>query len=159
MANSDEFLIESTDPLGPEAAELIRGLSAELALRYDHVDSGSRQFRPEEVTGPGSVFLVGRLGSLAVACGALRPLEPGVGEVKRMFVTPDCRGRSYARRVLAELERWADKLGYHALRLETGERLTEAIRLYERAGYRRIENYGIYVAAGRSVCFEKTLRP
>jgi GNAT superfamily N-acetyltransferase len=92
-----------------------------------------------------------------VACGAFRPLEGEVCEIKRMFVAPDCRGRGYSRLVLAELERLAVGWGYTTARLETGDRQPEAIGLYEGAGYRRIPPYGIYVGSERSVCFEKQL--
>jgi hypothetical protein len=48
-------------------------------------------------------------------------------------------------------------MGAVALRLETAKRLPAAIRLYETAGYGRIEPYGVYVGSKRSVCFEKRL--
>ncbi len=57
--------------------------------------------------------------------------------------------------VLADLEVRSRLLGYRTLRLETGIRQPEAIRIYERGGYRRIERYGKYVANAESVCFEK----
>lgn len=109
------------------------------------------------MAGPGAGFVVGWVGGRAVACGAFRPLAPGVCEVKRMYVAPDCRGRGYARAVLAELERRAAAAGYTVARLETGVRQPEAIALYERAGYARAPNYGPYVGNEQSVCFERQL--
>ncbi len=70
-----------------------------------------------------------------------------------MFVIPDCRGRGFSKLILAELEHRAARDGYRLLRLETGDRQPEAIKLYERCGYRRIANFGIYVDSARSVCF------
>jgi GNAT superfamily N-acetyltransferase len=155
---SDGVLTVATaDPRSPEAVELVRALSQELALRYDFVDDGSGDFKPEDVLVPRSGFVLGRVNGRAVACGAFRPLEGDVCEIKRMFVAPDHRGRGYAGAVLAELERLAACSGYTVARLETGNRLTEAVRLYERAGYRRIPNFGIYAGSERSVCFEKPL--
>jgi ribosomal protein S18 acetylase RimI-like enzyme len=69
----------------------------------------------------------------------------------------DCRGRGFSKLILAELERLAREAGYVTAWLETGDRQPEAIGLYERAGYRRIPNFGIYVGAARSLCFEKLL--
>jgi GNAT superfamily N-acetyltransferase len=92
---------------------------------------------------------------VAVACGAFRPLERRVAEIKRMFVVPDCRGRGYSKGVLMELERLARKDGYTTVRLETANRQPEAIGLYERSGYQRIPNFGVYRNSTRSVCFEK----
>ena len=80
-----------------------------------------------------------------------------MGEVKRMYVEPGVRERGYSRRMLAALEDAARRVGYVALRLETGNRQPEAIGLYELAGYRRIEPFGIYVGSLCSVCFEKRL--
>jgi GNAT superfamily N-acetyltransferase len=149
--------ISAVDPRTPEAAALVEALSRELARRYDFVDNGSGRFKPEDVLGPRSGFVQGRVGGRAVACGAFRPLEGDVCEIKRLFVAPECRGRGYARVILAGLERLAAGMGYAAARLETGDRQPGAIALYERAEYRRIANFGVYAASGRSVCFEKRL--
>lgn len=157
VPQAEPFVIAAAEACSVDAGVLNSQLSAELARRYDYVDDGSGHFRPEDVAGPRSVFLIGRLEDRPVACGAVRPLEGGVGEVKRMYVEPGVRGRGYSRRLLAALEDAARSIGYVALRLETGDRQPEAIRLYESAGYRRIEPFGIYVGSRRSVCFEKRL--
>jgi GNAT superfamily N-acetyltransferase len=147
--------VAAEDPENRDAAALLKSLEAELGERYG--DEGKTDFAAEQVRVSGSVFLVARLDGLAVGCGALRPMEAGVGEVKRMFVDPAMRGRGVASRVLVELEKCARAMGYRVLRLETGVRQPEAIRLYEREGYRRIENYGKYVGNPLSVCFEKAI--
>jgi len=149
--------ITAVDPRIPEALGLIRALSEELAQRYDHVDDGSGHFNPEDALSPRSVFLIGRVGGRAVACGAFRLLEGDIAGIKRMFVVPDCRGHGYSTAILTELERLARKDGYIAVRLETAERQPEAIHLYQRSGYQRIPNFDIYVNSKRSVCFEKRL--
>jgi GNAT superfamily N-acetyltransferase len=59
-----------------------------------------------------------------------------VGEIKRMFVTENARGRGHARRLLGELETLARELGHRRIRLITTEVLTEARSLYASAGYR-----------------------
>ena len=75
-------------------------------------------------------------GGEPVACGGLRRLDRGTGEIKRMFVTARARGRGHGRRLLAELERRAAAAGMHRVRLITTEVLTEARELYAAAGYR-----------------------
>jgi GNAT superfamily N-acetyltransferase len=149
--------IKAVDPRSPDALELIRALSEELAQRYDYVDDGSGNFSPEDALTPRSVFLIGRLGGRAVACGSFRRLEDDTAEIKRMFVVLECRGRGYATAILTELERLVRQDGYAAVRLETAERQPEAIHLYERSGYERIPNFGIYANSKRSLCFEKRL--
>jgi GNAT superfamily N-acetyltransferase len=94
----------------------------------------------EAFDGPGAAWLVVYDDDdRAVACGGLRALEPGVGEIKRMFVTASARGRGHARALLAELERLARETGYARVRLYTTEVLREALALYDNAGYRRID--------------------
>jgi putative acetyltransferase len=84
-------------------------------------------------------------------------LEPGVGEVKRMFVLPEFRGRGIARHILMALESTAQERGYSTLRLETGTRQPEAIGLHKAAGYGEITCFGEYADDLFSVCFEKQL--
>jgi GNAT superfamily N-acetyltransferase len=144
------------EPTTPEAQRQIHDLTQELALLYEDED-GSGNFKPEDATVPGSGFVVGWIGDEAIACGAFRPLEPGVAEIKRMFVAPAHRGRGHSRRLLTELERLARLAGYTSARLETGVLQPAAISLYDSSGYRRIPCYGIYADCRRSVCFEKTL--
>jgi len=74
-----------------------------------------------------------------------------------MFVTPDYRGRKISKQVLGELEAWAKELGYSKAVLETGSGQPEAIGLYARCEYERIENYGQYKDFPNSLCFEKKL--
>ena len=154
-----EIVVE--DPTTSDALELVRLLSAELAARYDFVDDGSGAFTPADAQVPRSAFVVVRLDGRAVGCGALRPMEEAgfedSAEIKRMYVSPEARGRRLGGAILARLEELARGFGYARAVLETGNAQPEAIRLYERSGYQRIRCYGRYVGEARSVCFAKTL--
>jgi GNAT superfamily N-acetyltransferase/predicted kinase len=92
-----------------------------------------------------------------VGSGVLRDVGDGVGELKRMYVVPACRGRGTSRLVLRDLERRARAAGQERLILESGLRQPEAIGLYRSAGYTRIPNFGIYADEPESVCFGKDL--
>lgn len=94
---------------------------------------------------------------LPVACGAIKQFDSGTMEVKRMFTDDSHRGKGIATQVLTELEKWAVELGYTKCILETGKRLPEAVRLYQKNGYLPIPNYGQYVEMENSICFEKKL--
>jgi GNAT superfamily N-acetyltransferase len=74
-----------------------------------------------------------------IACGGLRVLEPGVGEIKRMYVRASARGAGHGRRLLRELEARAAAAALPRLRLMTTELLGEARALYAGAGYREVE--------------------
>jgi GNAT superfamily N-acetyltransferase len=78
-------------------------------------------------------------------------------EVKRMYVLPEARQRGIASLVLAALEEWAREMGYTWTVLETGNRQTEAVAMYDRNGYTRIPNYGQYIGVTNSICFGKQL--
>jgi GNAT superfamily N-acetyltransferase len=155
--SEEVFKVGLADPRGPEAGELIGALSAELARRYDYTEDGSGGFKPEDALGPRGAFVIGRAGGRPVACGAIRPLEDKVAEVKRVFVQVGSRGRGYAEAIMNELERLARERGYTVVRLETGVRQPEAISLYEKLGYRRIQNYAEHFDSKMSVCYEKRL--
>ncbi|MGP0071729.1 MAG: GNAT family N-acetyltransferase [Bryobacteraceae bacterium] len=149
------LVFDEVDPTAPEAAELIAALDRDLGARYPGfpihgIDAAN--FRAA-----GGVFLIGRLGDLAVVCGALRPMEPGAVEVKRMFVRDGHRGRGFGRAMLAALEDIAVHRGYRTIRLETGSGQPEAIALYASAGYQPIPCYGDHAADPESRCFEKRL--
>lgn len=156
MSESSPALeISRIDPREPEAAALIRAMTAEVTKIYDHKIHGAGNFKPEDVLVPGSGFLVGRVGSQAVACGGFRPLEPGIAEIKRMFVAPEHRGRGYSKAILATLECMAKESGYQAVRLETRPLQLAALALYEAQGYVRIPNYGIYEGKQSCLCYER----
>ena len=92
-----------------------------------------------------------------ISCGAIREYSPTVTEVKRMYTLSKNRGKGIATKVLNELEKWASELSYQKCILETGWRQPDAIRLYEKNGYKRISNYGKYAGIENSVCFEKVI--
>ena len=92
-----------------------------------------------------------------VGCGAFKEFSDDTVEVKRMYVTPECRGNGIASQILLELEAWARELKYPKSVLETGIRQPEAIQLYLKNGYKRIPNFGQYNGINNSVCFEKKL--
>jgi GNAT superfamily N-acetyltransferase len=154
MTTAPDLTIAADDPVAATACALIGELCAEMAARYGTAPS---PFSLAEAAKERSVFLVARLGAQAVGCGALRPLEANIAEIKRMYVAPAGRRRGIARQILLELERRAVEFGYHALRLETGVRQPEAQRLYESVGYRPIAAFGPYVGNPTSVCYEKRL--
>ena len=85
--------------------------------------------------GPKGAWLVLYDDGEPVACAGLRALEPGVAEIKRMFVTPRARGRGHARRLLAALEGLARESGQRSMRLFTTDMLPEAMALYASEGY------------------------
>lgn len=90
-----------------------------------------------------------------VGCGAIKEYEPGSMEIKRMYTSPESRGKGIATKILGELENWASELSYEKCILETGSKQIEAVGLYKKNGYKLIPNYGQYAGVEYSLCFEK----
>ncbi len=141
----------------PDAVRLRAAQRAELDARY-----GNSDHEPGAAPSAGNVpvFVVARTrDGGAVGCGGLRFLEPGVAEIKRMYVDPAHRGTGVATVILRTLEARACEAGVRRLVCETGTLQPEAIRFYQREGYQQIDNFGPYLGAAQSVCFGRALRP
>ena len=128
----------------PPASELVEAMVAEMEPLYGRIDvegaptATADDFSPER----GGAFVVGfdDDGS-ALAGGGLKRLEPGVVEIKRMYVVPAARGRRLGRELLVALEDAARDLGYTVARLDTGEHQPHAEAMYREAGYEPIGNF------------------
>lgn len=71
---------------------------------------------------------------------------------------PTYRGKGIATIVLNELEKWSHELNFKKCILETLKEKPYAIRFYKKNGYKTIPNFGEYIKAENSVCFEKELK-
>jgi len=141
----------------PDVQALCLAQQAEMHGIYGEADIGPTREAPMFVP-PDGVFIVIRDDAgLAVGCGGIARFDATRGEVKRMYVVPEARGRGLGRRLLAELEAQARAFGYTSVVLETGDRQPEALGLYETAGYERIPCYPPYDTRALSLCFEKRL--
>ncbi|HYN20282.1 MAG TPA: GNAT family N-acetyltransferase [Thermoanaerobaculia bacterium] len=152
---SSAITIQQVELLSPEAQALIAALNAELSSIYP--EQGATHFRldPDEVADGQGAFLVATRAANPVGCGAVRRIDARIGEIKRMYVAPEERGRGLSRLLLDELESEARALGLSRLVLETGIRQLAALALYEKAGFSRIDPFGEYVDSPLSVCMAK----
>lgn len=136
--------IEVVDPESDDAVIALTAFAIELAERFPGGFDPSRSAPADAdlFRAPDGAFLVGLLNGEPVACGALKTAAPGVGELKRMWVSGERRGLGLGRRMLAALERQAVERGLAQVRLETNGALTEALELYRSAGYEPIPRFG-----------------
>lgn len=104
---------------------------------------------------PEGQFLIVEFEGEALGCGAVRRLEPGIGEIKRMWIAEELRGKGVGQAMLNALEHWALQLDLPTVRLDTSKHLTAAIAMYRANGYREIPPYNDNPYA--HLWFEKTL--
>ena len=94
---------------------------------------------------------------VAIAIGAYKEYDSETVEIKRMFTLPEHRGKGIASKILAELELWAKEEKYKFALLETGQLQKDAIYLYQKLGYKIIENFGQYQGVENSICMKKNI--
>ncbi|MEN6631446.1 MAG: GNAT family N-acetyltransferase [Candidatus Polarisedimenticolia bacterium] len=130
----------------PALIELARGLFREYQ-RAIGVDLRFQDFERESATLPGAyappdgLLLLAYLDDELAGCGAVRPLGPGVAELKRMWTRPEHRGRGVARAVAEALLETARAAGRRTVRLDTLEWMTAARALYASLGFRERAPY------------------
>lgn len=142
------------DPARPDVLPLIRQLDGYLAELYPA--GGIEAAAPETLQHPNVSLITARVDGTPVACGACID-EGDYVEVKRMYVLPACRGLGLGRQLLDAMEAHVRRGGGKLVRLSTGTAQTEALELYESAGYRRCPPFGGHRANAQSICMEKPL--
>ncbi|UDY24881.1 GNAT family N-acetyltransferase [Nocardioides sp. Kera G14] len=138
--------IVAVDPADPRAREAMDRYYAEIDARFPngfdpgpHSEADDATLRP-----PDGVWLIAVRDGELLAGGGVRTFSgetPPYAEIKRVWVSPDARGLGLGRRMMAELERNCAELGFATARLDTNEALPEAIAMYEKTGWTRIERY------------------
>lgn len=95
-------------------------------------------------------------GESLVACGALRELEPQVGEIKRIYVRSDFRGKAFGHPFVRTLIDRARELGYETLRVDTLPSMAAAIEFYQELGFRPIPSFWPHPVA-HALFFERKI--
>jgi GNAT superfamily N-acetyltransferase len=149
---------ELTDLDDPDTLALVGRLNHELAAVATEPGENHFSLTTAEVSGDAGRMIRARYDGRLVGCGAVRRIEPTVGEIKRMFVDTSVRGLRIGAAILDQLELAATRLGLTELKLETGPRQVAANGLYQRAGYERCEAWGEYLLSpATSHCYAKRL--
>ena len=139
----DRIVIHPEDAASADAQSCLERYFADIDSRFatgfDRTNVLTTD--PHEVSPPHGLFLVVRLNGSPVGCGCLKLIEPGIADIKRMWLSPAVRGRGLGRRLLHHLVAEGQTLGLRQVRLDTNDALVEAIALYRGAGFVEVEAF------------------
>lgn len=145
--------IKMVNPDDEKVLAITEELSENLYLRFG--SDGKNSFQDWENENSKFVFVIAEINSEIVGCGAIRPIDQNIGEVKRMYAKYP--GKKIGQTILGFLENEAVNLGYTNLVLETRVKNESAVQFYQKQGYKVIPNYGKYTDRPEAICLEKSL--
>lgn len=148
-------VITAERPDTPDAKRLIHELQTHLESFYP--PESRHGFSVQKLIAESVAFFVLRADGQPAGCGGVMLVGRDYGELKRMYVRPQFRRFGLGQKLLDHLDGHARAHGVTLLRLETGIHQQAAIRLYEKAGFRRIPPFGPYTNDPLSLCYEKQL--
>jgi putative acetyltransferase len=113
---------------------------------------------PGRYARPGGRLLLARHQTEPAGCVALRVLEPGICEMKRLYVRPQFRGSGLGRLLITRVIQEAREAGYRQMRLDSLPSMQTAISLYRQLGFGDRSPYHADPVAG-AVFLELALEP
>jgi ribosomal protein S18 acetylase RimI-like enzyme len=138
--------ISITPALDESDIATVRSLFLEYAASLD-IDLAYQDFQGEVASLPGDFapprgcLLLARSATNAVACVGVRPLDPVVCELKRLYVRPEARGTGVGRKLTLAAIDFGKAAEFRAMRLDTLPSMASAQGLYRSLGFRVIAPY------------------
>jgi len=128
----------ATNADGEQVVDLVYTVLGEYGLQPDPqcTDADLKNIEQSYLR-RGGVFCVleEKDGSIIGSYG-LYPMQPGICELRKMYLRRDYRGKGHGRRILEDALTKARQLRFGRITLETASVLKEAIRLYESYGFK-----------------------
>ena len=146
--------VRAGDPRSPEGRALLAASHAYLASLYP--PEHNHFLDVDALAAPRIAFMIAEADGRALGCAALARMD-GYAEIKSMYVDPAARGAGVGAALMDALEALARREGIAWLRLETGDTLLAAQRLYARHGFAPTAPFGGYAEGPHSVFMERRL--
>jgi putative acetyltransferase len=99
------------------------------------------QALPGKYQPPTGALLLATVDGKAAGCVAMRPIDEGCCEMKRMFVYPEFHGKGVGKALAEKVVQRGRAAGFRAMRLDTGILQIEAIGLYQKLGFQKVDPY------------------
>jgi ribosomal protein S18 acetylase RimI-like enzyme len=103
---------------------------------------------PGAYAAPAGCLLLAWVDSVLVGCVAVRPLESGSCELKRLYIRHESRGQGLGRALTLEAIKKASQSGHQKMRLDTLATMVEAQGLYRSLGFHEIAPYNEHPVTG-----------
>ena len=137
----------------PEQIKRVRKLFREYAEAtgaYECFEGFGKEIAglPGPYRPPTGQLLLAELDGRSAGCAALRKLDDGISEMKRLYVRPAFRGRNLGHQLAKDIITEARRIGYRAMRLDTLSSMVAARALYQSFGFRAIGRYNDNPGAG-----------
>lgn len=149
-----DISVERGDPHDPEATALLEKSHALMQELFDPEDNHYLEI--DALLAKHIHFFVARKSGKILGCAALAK-QGNYGEIKSMFVDTDARGTGLADALMEALIADAKARGMVEMKLETGDLLKAAHRLYARHGFIDCGPFGDYEENKASIFMTMTL--
>ena len=116
-----------------------------------------KEFIPYNISECITEVLIVYIDDEAVGCAGLKRYSEIDVEIKRVWVEPEQRGHHIALDMMAQIEERASYDGYKRTILQTREIMEDAVELYKKLGYTKIDNYPPYDKLDGAICCAKEL--
>jgi ribosomal protein S18 acetylase RimI-like enzyme len=140
----DGYVVRCAGELdGPAVTRELAAYLAHIGESFeaDGLDHDIAHWRTEYDGVSGALLVLEDPRGEIVGTAGVRTLEPGLGEIKRMWIRPECQGRGLGRRLLGRCVEEARAFGLRTLRLDSERQMGAALHLYRTAGFSEISDY------------------